>query len=486
MTLEQERLWNNLNDPPYTAFRKSSKLAKPEKGTLGWLIHGEVVDHNYERSNGNMPQQSLCMEDFILWRDSSKSESLLVTAPPGRGKSVLSNFVLGHLESGILQKAPPASKVIYYFCNIKNDEASRNARSVLRALIVQLCEHQEHLFRLLPPEYETDHDRFFSASFDTLWHVFEKMLRSDAYAEIRCVIDGLDVYHDEMDELVCQLTRAFEPQEQKAGRVLKLLCTSRPEKAILNCWGSSMRRILRCNQGDLTVFIDSRVKFLGESFTGDMKEFTKQQLQMQADGTFLWLEIVIRRIRSIDMPTSRKIEQTIKASPQELDRLYEVLVRRLVERDGDNARLLAWVIYAQRPLDLEELEDAMAIDPSEAYTNYDQCLEDRPRLTPEEMHKAFGTLLDITDGKIYLVHQSVRDYFQRQNPLGAFTKGPPRLIPAHVSMAYLSLEDFGRSKPRAVIFLEQQYALLRYAASYWSLTSKPRLILCNPTIFSVS
>jgi hypothetical protein len=90
-------------------------LAKPEKGTLQWL----VMDQDPKiQSNG----EDLQKEDFITWRDSEKSGPLLVTAAPGQGKSVLSNFIVDHLKDflGKLRKLH-SHKVIYYFFNIKNE-----------------------------------------------------------------------------------------------------------------------------------------------------------------------------------------------------------------------------------------------------------------------------------------------------------------------------------------------------------------------------
>ena len=202
---------------------------------MEWLIREEYTNPDFEFRNENMPQQSLRMEDFISWRDSDKSEILLISAPPGRGKSVLSNFILGHLESTILPKASLSSKITYYFCNIKNDEASRNANSVLRALVVQLCEHQQRLFQILPSEYETNSSQFFSASFDTLSHIFEKMLHGGMYAQIYCVIDGLDVYQEGMRELIAKLAEIFSPEFGAKSPVLKLLCTTRPQTPISYC-----------------------------------------------------------------------------------------------------------------------------------------------------------------------------------------------------------------------------------------------------------
>lgn len=87
------------------------------------------------------------------------------------------------------------------------------------------------------------------------------------------------------------------------------------------------------------------------------------------------------------------------------------LVHAVIQRDRDNARLLAWVVYARRPLDLKALEDAMAIKLTEKYTSYEQCLQDRPCLSSDEVHKVFGTLLDIDEGKVYLIYQSLKDCF---------------------------------------------------------------------------
>jgi hypothetical protein len=243
------------------------------------------------------------------------------------------------------------------------------------------------------------------------------MLQGHTSSRVYCIIDGLDVYREGMDGLISKLSEVFSRRIEAESPVLKLLCTSRPEGPILDLWGPSIHRILRCNPRNLNIFINSRVRSLGKRFTDDMKETIETQLHMQAEGTFLWLEVVIRRIRSIKLPTVNKIEETIKNSPRDLDELYNPIVHRLVQGDRDNARLLAWVVYTQCPLDLKALGDAMAINPAKNYISYEQCLRDKPRLVSAEVYKFFSTLLDITEGKVYLIHQSAKDYFERQNPL---------------------------------------------------------------------
>jgi hypothetical protein len=435
-------LWDNLNEPPYSAFRKSAKLAEPEQGTLQWLLLGdedETVEPNQDPHAwpDNQPESSLSHENFISWRDSSQSGGLLVTGPPGQGKSVLSNFVLKHLES------LPGSKVIYYFCTIKNDEGSRNANSVLRALIVQLCERQRRLFQILPPDFEKDSNNF---SQDSLCHILERMLGVHAYPQVYCVIDGLDVYQDGMNDLIVNLTRIFGSVAEADGHILKLFCTGRPNQTILDAWGSSPRRILRCNEDDLDVFIPKKVASLKEGYNRDMKDMMVEKLRQRAERTFLWIDVVIREIRLIAFPTVRQVEEVIETLPNELDKLYEQLVTEAVKRDPYIPRLLACVVYAKQALDLQALGHAVAIDPQESCDSYEQYSEHVPNLTEQLVRQNVGTLLDVVENKVYFIHQSVKDYFKNHNPfLHCFDGIEPRLALAHVCMRYLAMEEIGCS-----------------------------------------
>lgn len=133
-------------------------MAQPVEGTLQWLV-------TERESDSPQDPKSLRKDDFVAWRDLDNSGPLLVTAAPRQGKSVLSNFVIDHLKDFL----KPRHKVIYYFCNIKNEESSRTTSSILRALIVQLCKDRR-LFRSLPNRFQEkgQAERFLSAPFNNL------------------------------------------------------------------------------------------------------------------------------------------------------------------------------------------------------------------------------------------------------------------------------------------------------------------------------
>jgi hypothetical protein len=55
---------------PYSASRKSSKLAEPEQGTLRWLLLGDE-DETVESNRDDQPGSPLSHENFVSWRDST-------------------------------------------------------------------------------------------------------------------------------------------------------------------------------------------------------------------------------------------------------------------------------------------------------------------------------------------------------------------------------------------------------------------------------
>lgn len=115
-------------------------------------------------------------------------------------------------------------------------------------------------------------------------------------------------------------------------------------------------------------------------------------------------------------------------------------------------------------------------------------VEDTPGTIAEEgIITNTGTLLEVTQSHVYMVHQSVKDYFDKRRPLdGRFDNGKDsELHLAKICMNYLDLEDFektsevydeelqkrnwlssclsgGRLYPR-----KNEHILLDYASSSW-------------------
>ncbi|KAI1839800.1 hypothetical protein JX266_013987, partial [Neoarthrinium moseri] len=449
-SLEPEAMlaWNNMNIPPYSSFRNSAKLSEPVEGTLQWLLQPPTTEHS--------DPLHLQSRDFLSWRDSPESQCLLLTGPPGQGKSVLSNFIIANLEESRL----PYSKIIYYFCSIRdNDVSSPNASSVLRSLVVQLCEDQQQLFDMIPSEM-TRRTSFLQAPVDTLLYAFGKMLKSNVYTTVYCVIDGLDVYSEGMSELTTELVRLFSTFNEDQKSAIKLLCTSRPYTRISKAWGQSPRKELHCEAKDLEAFIRSKVGSLEPDYTPEMRNMITARLSEKAGRTFLWVDIVIRRVQAMSFPSTALIDAEIAKSSSDLNDLYTSLIHAL----GSNKRhatILVWVALAKRPLLCAELAEAISVDLDEEATSFQRCLERKPQVTPDQLHRSLGTLLDVIDGKVYLMHQSVKDFLEEADALKEiFCSIRTPLIPAYVTTTYLQLEDM----PLSTL---QENSFFRYCAQYW-------------------
>lgn len=92
---------------------------------------------------------------------------------------------------------------------------------------------------------------------------------------------------------------------------------------------------------------------------------------MKDNRTFLQLDVVIRKIEGISVPTKNEVE-AIMNSPGHLYGLHDALVQEAVQEENDLARLLAWVVFSKRRLKLEKLDNAIVINPRKQLTKYEE------------------------------------------------------------------------------------------------------------------
>jgi len=157
----------------------------------------------------------------------------------------------------------------------------------------------------------------------------------------------------------------------------------------------------------------------------------------------LWISTAIRKLEQLQTLTPKNIRDEIEGSPRDLDELYKDMIVTASERAKENAVILAWVIYAEEPLKLEELQEAIAIDPSRIYESYDQLDDTRPQLTELSVRQILGVILDVVEGRVFVIHQSVQDFVKRTNFLESWISPEPRLFIADCCMRYLLLCSAG-------------------------------------------
>uniref|UniRef100_A0A8H7N9Q8 NACHT domain-containing protein n=1 Tax=Bionectria ochroleuca TaxID=29856 RepID=A0A8H7N9Q8_BIOOC len=472
LSSEEKRHWDDLNVPDYRAFYKSGKLAKPTEGTLQWLVQEAPAEKNpflYSYDKYQRDVHSLRTQDFEAWQKNPKPCALLVLGQPGQGKSVLSNFIVSHLQQQQSTNKKSSVKVIYFFCNIK-DNNSRTASSVLRALIVQLSEDQR-LFQTLPNRFQDpkEYKSFHSTGFYDLWSTFHDLVSLSPYDWIHCIIDGLDVYPD--PEIKSLVQKLHDMVQVKTTYRLKLFFTSRPTGPV-DMFATELRRNLRPPQKAIKTFIESQVESLPTKFKNFKREIVDSLMKF-AGGTFLWIHIVLGEVRKLRYPTSTLVQATINQTPRELNELYMALIQAAFKDDHDKA-ILAWVAYAKRPLSLEELEMAVAVMVTSA-NSLSECNRQKASLDSDSIHEKLGALIDILNNKLYLIHQSLLDFLKGQPEI--WEKGGlalkfqrhPNIELGRACLNYLSFADLTSNDQSTVYRPGFPFVSLfpHYASDHW-------------------
>jgi hypothetical protein len=153
------------------------------------------------------------------------------------------------------------------------------------------------------------------------------------------------------------------------------------------------------------LYIDHSVQNI-MALQGDGKLQTRaaSTLKSKANGTFLWVALVIGQLRHTK---HRDIEDVLEEMPEGLESLYSLILNRLTkQKDKDVYQiLLSTVAAAERPLRLEELLTFISFQ-WRNYKTTDNLLD------IQEIVKDCASFLSIRDddNSVNFIHQSVKDY----------------------------------------------------------------------------
>lgn len=327
---------------------------------------------------------------------------------------MLSVFLAERLEK--IAEQSDTRFLLQYFCDNK-DEKRNTAVAVIRGLIYQLLKIRPALYKHIEPIFEVQKESLFSASsFQTLWRIFEAMLRDPTVGQTYCVLDGLDECEkDSLELLLKRFGKLFGlGSSEPAGFRLKLIITSRERPEIIQLLLSDFPRIrldpdadIQVNQ-DIHFFIESKVEELSRyrEYTQPLREHVTRVFHERAQGTFLWVGMVASMLRKYSRP---EVVQALYLFPKGLDQIY---ARILLSIPNDQrelaAKLLRWVIMTVRPLTLSELGDAIGVsDQTSSAVNFRRDEVMRAQVTH------CGDILTFKDDRVGLVHQSAKDYLLR-------------------------------------------------------------------------
>ncbi|KAL7932079.1 putative ankyrin repeat-containing protein [Trichoderma chlorosporum] len=413
------------------------------------MDHGRLIRINGKR----VPGTCEWIRDNVLYRSwlacsrpSSDTDTplLWITGGPGKGKTMLSIFLIEELET--LAKQDPLVTLVFYLSS-SNDADRNTALAILNGLLFQLIEQHPGLAK--HGSYYLNPKRAGSSltSFDTLWKIFERMLGDPALQTVQCVLDGLDECERES---AGWLLAALEGRARSSAGRFRLLVLSR-EMAGLE--GFARLRLDVDNDkplaSDIELCIADGVKRLDH-----LNEFALEvcdMLRAKSDGTFLWVGLILKELAK--KKTSLEVWETMHSLPEGLEGTYSRILNQIQPRQQDESkRLLRWVATAMRPLRLEELQELRGLagcgdGPGYRISGLQAC---------REQVVLCGELLRIHDDAVQLVHQSARDYL-----LGVASPFSIRPEEAHLELARHCLTCLEQSEAQS------PSPLLNYATKHW-------------------
>ncbi|KKP02575.1 hypothetical protein THAR02_05307 [Trichoderma harzianum] len=438
-----------LKAPDYAAFR-NYKIDNPTSGTLGWFLK---------------------LQQLSSWLTTHESSILWVNGSPGQGKTIVAKFLLAYLED--LQRSFDHRTTVIYFFFYDQDDSYRTVSSALRSLIKQLLSTQG-AFDVISDKFNIETS---TINDELAWDVLEELLRSPIFGTIYCVIDALDECQDNeaRQRLLVFINKVIERPLAKSKAkypVLKAFLTSRPTTDLSRALRKLPSIHLTASSDDLKTFIQSRIQEL------DLEKQHEDEiidlLSSRVEQTFLWISIVLKKLKTTSTLLSQAdMEQIITESPSRLTDLYESLLVQIIQsRDIAAQKLLIWAVFGRRAMTLDELEVALAIQ--EKSKNQESIEKHRIYLTKKSVTSAVGVFLEIVDDKVYLIHQSAKDFLLKSERLAEaeFCRGlHPNLYLAEICMKYLCFADFAETGPcEDAKLLEKrccQYPLFHYAARNW-------------------
>jgi len=161
--------------------------------------------------------------------------------------------------------------------------------------------------------------------------------------------------------------------------------------------------------------------------------------------------------------------QKVTTAGVDLDSVYSQTLQQIKEQKGDRPRLgmeaLMWVSHAKRPLRINELRHALAVD-VEA-TDLDP---ERIRLQDTVLGSCLGlTMVDQKTSVVRLIHDTLQEYLSRPGILSGAHK-----VLGETCLAYLNYDQVKGLPANKVGGLEH-LPFLEYSSSYWAVHARIEL-----------
>ncbi|KAF4945998.1 hypothetical protein FGADI_11501 [Fusarium gaditjirri] len=359
--------------------------------------------------------------DYLDWANPGKASEhhgfLWIKGKPGAGKSTIMNFAY---EEALKDKS---NTVLSFFFNARGDDLERSVVGMHRTLLFQLLTaipallevfdnstHEDKLQVLLEELKEQKRDIHWDV--EVLRSLLQDAVQKLGEGRLVCFIDALDeCAEDEVEEMV----EYFEDLGASAVETktrLRICFSSRHYPHIDIKYG--LKLVLELQQGhekDISLYIQQKLK-IGKS---ESSAAIRSKMQVKSGGVFMWVVLVVG-ILNEEYKNGRifAVKKRLEILPTKLSDLFKEIISRDQKNLQDMKLCIQWILFARRPLKLEEYYFAVvsALNPEEL-SEWDEEEISRDDMYRFLLSSSKG-LAEITKDAtptVQFIHESVREFF---------------------------------------------------------------------------
>ena len=354
--------------------------------------------------------------EYRIW--SAKTHGLLwIKGKPGAGKST----ILKHILKYALRQDEEAPLKLSFFFHGRGVEIQRSPLGLYRALCHQLLSQIPNSFDGLVQLFIKKCDTIGKPGEDWDWRTeeirgfFELALRKVTQRPILLFVDALDECGE---DAAVGLAKDFQSMMKNldANSQLRVCFTCR-HYPILTLKYSSEICVEDENKKDIETYVEAELLQEDSDSHG-----LAQAITTRAFGSFQWAYLVTKRVLTLKRKgkSIEVIDEELKQIPKDLNELYTELIQNIPPEDKPDAlKLIEWVCFAFRPLTLDVIHLAMAleIDGPKDYESYDRRAK-KFASDDESLKRRVTTLscglIEIQESGDRLIaqfiHQSVQDF----------------------------------------------------------------------------
>ncbi|KAH6677075.1 hypothetical protein B0J14DRAFT_506370, partial [Halenospora varia] len=384
---------------------KSFQLSTENQKVLHWLStidyssNHEAACKKHHAPTGDWLFQH---DDFKKWKE--KNHNLLwLYGIPGCGKTVLSSTIIESLREECNNN--PGDAISYFYFDF-NDAEKQGTQSFISSLIVQLCQRLKDV----PGDLMELHDKCETGQQIVTLPRLTTILKNTAHSftDTYIVIDAIDECPRNDDGRNELLTTILDIK--RSG--LQVLVTSRFETDIEEAFSSELS--ISIDKGlvdaDIQLHVANELATNAKlkKWSSDIKDDIMKTLLKGSNGMFRWVYCQLEALKKCLRP--HDVRKTLRNLPKTLHETYSRLLSGISdEYEQEALTAMTWLVFSERPLLLEELAEALVVNPQKVpAVNLQERLPD-----PMYVLDILGSLITISSTSsesTMFAHFSVKEF----------------------------------------------------------------------------